>query len=108
MKVYILNTCVPNESKPCVPHAYSTLGAADSAFAAAMKAEWDSNPPYDDETGEPMRFPADPRLTPFENARDAHDTLADYHGHEWGRWDIFTIELDEEFGALLNGRTPAA
>jgi hypothetical protein len=84
MKVWVLSTCIPDENEPCLPHVFASQAEADAALAQAMRDEWESNKPEDEETCEPLPFPDDPQ--------EAHDRLSE--NPDWGQYEITAHEID--------------
>ena len=79
INVWVVNTCNPESTDPCLPRVFGTRPEADAYFEEMMRAEWAANTPYDDE-GEPKPYPGDPD--------EAHAALAAAWGYEWGKWEI--------------------
>lgn len=80
LDVWVLCTCIPDESRPCLPEVFATAEDAWAGYDKAMRAEWESARIEDEETGEPLPYPGDPD--------EAHRRLADYHGPSWGQWEL--------------------
>lgn len=53
---------------------------AQAAFRDAMRGEWETNGPRDDDTDELLPMPND--------LDEAHDAIAEAAGADWGRWQI--------------------
>lgn len=83
MKVWVLSTCVPNESEPCMPQVFTSEEKAEAAFEQTMRDEWAS---YEDWNGfqNPV-WPGDPR-----KAQDIMSKASE----SWGRWEITAHNID--------------
>lgn len=53
--IWTLSTCIPNDAVPCIPDVYTDEASALAGFEAAMRGEWASNGPHDDDG--PVPFP---------------------------------------------------
>lgn len=86
IKVYVVNTCIPDSCDPCMPSVFATKQAAEAYLDEMLRGEWDANKPEHPETCEPLSYPG-----PY----DAIETLSEQLGSEWGKWEItsHTIEL---------------
>jgi hypothetical protein len=79
--------CVATDDEaniPCEPSLYGNGDVSETAFRDALKGEWAANPPRDDETDEPLPFPAG------ADNQAVHDRMADYHGSTWGQYKLVT------------------
>lgn len=91
MKIWIVNTCCPNEAEPCIPTPFATEAEANAYADEMMRAEWNAAVEWnggkvEDEDGEEVGYPDD--------WREAQEILAARNGPEWGRWEITSHEID--------------
>ena len=78
--VWVLCTCVPEESRPCLPEVFATEAAARAGYDRALRDKWAAACPEDDETGARMPYPGDPD--------EATRILAPHLGPRWGQWEL--------------------
>lgn len=85
--VWTLSTCYPDGSTvvPCQPEVFATEHAAVAAFDKALRNEWETVSPGDEETGAPMPYPGDPD--------EAQSILVDRF--------VALADLDEPWGTYL-------
>jgi hypothetical protein len=93
-KIWVLSTCIPSESAPCMPQVFGSEAAAMAGFDAAMRGEWECNAPTDDD-GNEIPYPDG---NPEEALRMMADNDPD---GEWGRWELTSHDVDVQ-------QTPAA
>jgi hypothetical protein len=93
IRVWVLSTCVPHEAAPCRPAVHGTEAAAVEAFDRAMREEWVTNAPTDDD-GDHLPYPAG---RPDEAVRLIAESDPD---GEWGRWELTAhdVEVPDEPG----------
>lgn len=84
--IWVLSTCNPDDSEPCWPQVFGTEAEAQAAFRDAMRGEWETNGPRDDDTDELLPMPDD--------MDEAHDAIAEAAGADWGRWQITSHVVD--------------
>jgi hypothetical protein len=92
MKIWVLSTCIPDETDPMVPDVFGSEAEAIAHFDLMMRGEWETIQP-EDEDGEPVDYP--------ETPQEAHDIMDDYRqgfetdnlSEKWGRWALTTHEV---------------
>lgn len=84
MKIWIVNSCCPDETSPVIPSPFATESEAEAYADKMMRSEWDSAAP-EDGSDHPMKYPGD--------WREAQDILVDWCGDGWGTWEITEHEL---------------
>lgn len=84
--VWVLNSCIPGQPSPLVPTVYGSESAAIAGLESIMQAEWDTNGPEDDETGQRLPYPG--------NADAAQRLIAEHRGESWGRWELTTHHIE--------------
>ena len=89
--VWVLCTCVPEESRPCHPEVFFTAEAAQAGYDRALRDEWEAAGPEDEETGKRLPYPGDPD--------EANRQLAEYLGPRWGQWELTPHSLPASPGA---------
>jgi hypothetical protein len=102
-RIWVLSTCIPQESRPCFPEVFPDEAEALARFDEAMRAEWEHNGPYDDETGEKLPYPDSPEEAVAAIAADNTDG-------SWGQWELTShvIEISEEEPDIRVCRTVVA
>lgn len=93
MKIWVLSTCIPDETDPMVPDVFGSEAEAIAHFDLMMRAEWETIQP-EDEDGTLLEYPGTPQ--------EAHDIMDEYraqyerdsHSEIWGRWALTTHEVE--------------
>lgn len=80
MKIWIVCTTVPGETKPCIPNAFDNAAAAEAYLEEMLKAEWEHNGVYDDAGC----------LNPYPgNWREAQEQIVNNNSEgTWGKWEL--------------------
>ena len=86
MKIWILFTCIPSESRPCWPEVFVDESEARATFEDRLREEWKYNGPEGDDGKLP--FPEDAEL------EEINDTIGEAAGAEWGEWQLSSHELE--------------
>lgn len=86
LRVWVVITCCPGDSAPCLPSVHATQAAALKYFDEMMRDEWAAAEPEDDAC-KPLPYP--------ENAVDAHEHLVKLLGGGWGQWQITSHFIEE-------------
>ncbi len=76
IKVWVLNTCVPNEPEPVLPAVFGSEAEALAGFDKVMREEWKIN-------GTSARYPG--REKAIERMSK---------NPEWGQWELTAHEVD--------------
>jgi hypothetical protein len=94
MKIWVLSTCIPAETRPIVPGVFGSEAEAVAHFDLMMRAEWETIEP-EDEDGTLLEYPGTPQ--------EAHDIMDEYRtdqesgdyfdSEKWGRWALTTHEV---------------
>jgi hypothetical protein len=66
---------------------FGTEAEAESYADEMLKSEWESNGPYDDDTGKKLPYPGD-----WRKANDA--IAAGFTDGSWGEWQVTCHEID--------------
>lgn len=103
IKVWVVSTCVPGETEPCIPSVFVTETAADAYLNQMMADEWEANGPENDD-GSNKPCPADWR----EAMRIIHEEKnLGTVDEKWGQWEITSHEI-EIANVSLPWATPSA
>lgn len=92
INVWVLSTCVPGESEPCLPSVFSTYAEAEAEAEKMMRSEWQYNGPEDEETNEKLPYPEGG----WEEAHEAIKEATSDGDPLWGQWEITSHEVEIE------------
>lgn len=101
IKIWVVSTCVPNETEPCLPSVHATEAEAEAYADKMLRAEWEANGPEDPDTGERKPYPGNWReaqtgIVEFTGALRTFGKVGDETDDAWGQWEITShqIEID--------------
>lgn len=91
--VWVVSTCIPENTEPCWPMPFGTEPEAEAHAEAQMREEWEVNGPRDSETDELLPYPGDwreaqDRIIAYRNATGSEDD------DKWGQWQITQHEIE--------------
>jgi len=85
--VWTVSSCIPDSRDPVIPNVFASERDAVAYLEDVMRDEWDSNAPYDDETGEAVAYPA--------NWQEAQEIIIENDPDEmWGAWMLNSHEIE--------------
>lgn len=87
MKIHVVSTCIPGDSKPCFPDVFGTLKEAEAKADEYLRQEWEANGPENTETGEKLPYPGNWRVAQIQIAEWISDG-------SWGGYEITTHRVE--------------
>jgi hypothetical protein len=85
LRVWVLSTCIPDESRPCFPCVFISEKDAYDQADQWLREEWAAAAP-EDNNGDALPYPGDWYA--------ANTFLGEYRGPKWGKWEITSHSIE--------------